>query len=176
MESGTLKLGGMIKQALEEKNLRTFKQAAQLIGISSELLRIVVSRGHVPKDAILGKIADKLGLDKAALILAAHREKAPLEVQGCFLSLSGRKAWQTKRVWPLSEEQCDYLRKIMNEDEIQIIRKLRQVPGEARTQIVGYVDYTWASKRTTMDESDSEEKSSEGASSDAVPIRLRHAR
>ncbi len=147
MTSGTLKVGELIKQALAQKDLRTFKQAGKALGTSPELLRLVVSRGHVPKDAMLGKIADKLGMDKAALILAAHREKVPLEVKGCFLSLTEQKTWQKKRVWPLSEEQCDYLGKIMNEEEIQIIRKLRQVPDEAKTQIVGYVDYTWASKR-----------------------------
>lgn len=175
MTSGTLKVGELIKQALAQKDLRTLKQAAKALGISPELLRLVVSRGHLPKDAMLGKIADKLGLDRAALILAAHREKVPLEVKGCFLSVSGRKAWQTKRVWPLSDEQCDYLKKILNEEEIQIIRKLRQVPDEAKTQIVGYVDYTWASKKT-MNESDREEKNSEGSRSNPSPLRLRPAR
>jgi hypothetical protein len=31
--------------------------------------------------------------------------------------------------------------------EIQLVRKLRQVPGEAHVQVMGYVDYTFASKR-----------------------------
>jgi hypothetical protein len=48
---------------------------------------------------------------------------------------------------PISEEQCYYLGKIIKEEEIQLIRKLRQVSDEARMQIGKYVDYTWASKR-----------------------------
>lgn len=150
MIDGTAKLGELIKQALEQKGLRPLKHAAKTLGISQELLRLVVSCEHIPKDGTLGKIADKLGMDSAALILAAHRERVPLEVKGYFLACSERKKWQKKRVWPLSEEQCNYLGKIMSEDEIQLVRKLRQVPEEARTQIVGYVDYTWTSKRTMM--------------------------
>jgi transcriptional regulator with XRE-family HTH domain len=145
--NGSLKVAGLIKQALEQKGLRSLKHAADALGISQQLLRIMVNREHIPKDATLGQIADKLGMDKAALILAAHREKVPAEVKEYFLFCPERKTWQKKRVWPLSEEQCYYLGKIMKEEEIQLIRKLRQVSDEARAQIGEYVDYTWASKR-----------------------------
>ncbi len=146
MVNGTLKVGALIKQALEQKGLRSLKHAANILGVSQDLLRIVF-RGHIPMDATLGKIADKLGMDKAALILAAHREKVPDEMKGYVLFRTERKTWRKKRVWPLSGKQCDYLRKIMKEDEIQLVRKLRQVNDEARTQIGKYVDYTWTSKR-----------------------------
>ncbi len=176
MVSRTVKVGELIKQTLEQKGFRTLKHAAKALGISQELLRLMVSHGHIPKDAMLGKIADKLGLDKAALILAGHREKVPVEVKGYFLSPTERKTWQKKRVWPLSEEQCDYLGKIMNDEEIQIIRKFRQVPDEAKAQIVGYVDYTWASKRTTMKVSDGEEKNGQESGSDLSPLGQHPAR
>jgi hypothetical protein len=146
MVNGTLKVAELIKQALEQKGLLTVKHAAKTLGVSQELLRIVF-RGHIPTDTTLGKIADKLDMDNAALILAAHREKVPDEMKGYLLFRHERKIWQKKRVWPLSEEQCDYLGKIMKQEEIQLIRKLRQVSDEARTQIGEYVDYTWASKR-----------------------------
>jgi hypothetical protein len=157
MVNGALKVAELIKQALEQKGLQSLNHAAKTLGISLELLRIVVNREHIPKDATLGKIADKLGMDKGALILAAHREKVPAEVKGYFLFCSERKTWQKKRVWPLSEAQCDYLGKIMKQEEIQLIRKLRQVSDEARMQIGEYVDYTWTSKRTMMNVSDDEE-------------------
>ncbi len=49
-------------------------------------------------------------------------------------------------IFVIAEEQCDYLAKIMTAEEIQIVRKFRQVTEEAKAQIVGYVDYTFASK------------------------------
>lgn len=38
--------------------------------------------------------------------------------------------------------------KIVSSDEIQVLRKFRQVSDDARTQIVGYVDFMFASKRS----------------------------
>jgi hypothetical protein len=93
-------------------------------------------------------ISSKLGLDKSVLILSAHQEKVPAEVKGYFLSPSQSKFRRGKRKFPLSEEQCNYLEKIVSSDEIQILRKFRQVSDDARTQIVGYVDYMFASKRS----------------------------
>lgn len=140
----------MIKQVLEKKGFRNLREAAKALGISQELLRVTVNEGHIPKDVMLGKIADKLGLDRSTLILTAHQEKVPVEVKGYFLSPTERKTYPRKRDWPLSEEQCDYLGKILNETEIQIIRKFRQIPGEAQGEVAGYLDYTWAMKRTTI--------------------------
>ncbi len=153
-----MKVAEIIKRALEQEGLKNLKDASKALGISQELLRITVSRGHIPKDAILGKIADRLGLDKPALILAAHQEKVPIEVKGYFLTPAKGRSWKDKRVWPLSEEQCEYLRRVLSETEIQIIRKFRQVPDEAKVQIAGYVDYTWASKRMTMETVPAEKK------------------
>jgi transposase-like protein len=156
-----MKVAEMIKRALEQKGIRTRKDAAKALDVSPELLRITLYQGHIPKDAILGKIADKLGLDSAELILAAHQEKVPVEVKGYFLSAAKRRAYPKKRVWPLSEEQCDHLGKVLNETEIQIIRMFRQIPDESKAQIVGYVDYTWATKRMTREMSEAEEKGKE---------------
>ncbi len=142
-----MKISDIIKEALEKKGAANLKDASKVLGISPELLRVTLNKGHIPKDKTLGIIATKLGLDKSALILAAHREKVPIEVKGYFLSPSVSKFKQGKRRFPISQEQCDYLEKIMSPLEIQMLRKFRQVSEEAKTQIYGYVDYMFATKK-----------------------------
>jgi hypothetical protein len=144
-----MKITDIIKQELEKKGFRNLKNASKALGISPELLRVIVNKGHLPKDKTLSIIAKKLGLDASSLILSAHQEKVPAEVRGFFLSPVQSKFREGKRVFPLSQEQCDYLERIMSEQEIQIIRKFRQVSEDAKTQIIGYVDYMFATKRIT---------------------------
>jgi hypothetical protein len=143
-----MKISEMIRQALEKKNFHNLKDASQVLGISPELLRVTINKGHIPKDKTLIMIANKLNLDKSVLILAAHQEKVPAEVKGFFLSPSQAKFRRGKRKFPLSEEQINYLEKIMSSEEILMLRKFRQVSDEARIQIAGYVDYMFASKRS----------------------------
>ena len=145
-----MKVAEMIMQVLEQKGYHNLRSAAEALGISTELLRLTVKKGHIPKDSILETIADKLGLARSALLLAAHKEKFPLAVKGYFLSPSTKKKYEKRRVWPISEEQCSYLEKVLKEPEIQIIRKFRQLPDEEQARITGYLDYTWATKRITM--------------------------
>ncbi len=83
-----MKISDMIRQALEKKGLKNLKDASKVLGISPELLRVTINKGHIPKDSTLMVIANKLGLDKSMLILAAHQEKVPDEVKGFFLSPS----------------------------------------------------------------------------------------
>lgn len=106
-----MKISDMIRQALEKKGFRNLKDASKVLGISPELLRVTINKGHIPKDKTLMMIANKLGLDKSVLILSAHQEKVPAEVKGFFLSPSQSKFRRGKRKFPLSEEQCNYLRK-----------------------------------------------------------------
>ena len=145
-----MKVAEMIKQALEKKGYRNLRSAAKTLGISAELLRLTVNKGHLPKDSRLEMIADKLGLTRSALLLAAHKEKFPFEVKGYFLSPTKKKKYEKRRVWPLSEEQCGYLEKILKEQEIQMIRKFRQLPDEEKAHITGYLDYAWTTKKITM--------------------------
>lgn len=158
-EGSAMKIADLIKQALKQNGLPVLRprEAAKSLDISTELLRIILFKGHVPKDKTLGKIAGKLGMDASALILAAHRQSVPAEMKGYFLSAAPERSWRKKRVFPLSEEQCNYLEKIMSRDEIQIVRKFRQVPGEAQVQVIGYVDYMFASKRTPVTAGPAEE-------------------
>ena len=140
-------ISDMIRQALEKKGYRNLKDASKDMGISPELLRVALNKGHIPKDKTLILIASKLGLDNSTLILAAHQEKVPDDVKGFFLTPSLKKLKQGKRVFPLSAEQCDYLEKMMTSDEIQIMRKYRQLTPDAKTQLRGYVDYMFSTKR-----------------------------
>ncbi len=142
-----MKLSDIIRQALESKGYHNLKDASKALGLSPELLRVTMNKGHIPKDTTLITIANKLGIDKTVLILTAHKEKVPFEVKGFFLAPSEKKIRREKRKYPLSEEQCNYLTRIMSTEEIQIIRKLRQVPEEGRIQVMGYIDYMFASKK-----------------------------
>jgi hypothetical protein len=143
-----MKVSDMIRQALDKKGFRNLKDASKVLGISPELLRVTINKGHIPKDKTLIMISAKLGLDKSLLILSAHQEKVPAEVKGFFLSPSQSKFRRGKRKFPISEEQCNYLEKILSPEEIHMIRKLRQISDEGRTQIFGYVAYLFASKRS----------------------------
>jgi len=142
-----MKINEMIRQALEKKGFKNLKDASKVLGISPELLRVTINKGHIPKDKTLMMIAGKLNLDKSVLILSAHQEKVPDEVKGYFLAPSQAKLKRGKRRYPLSEEQINYLEKILSIDEIMMLRKFRQVSDEARIQISGYVDFMFASKR-----------------------------
>ena len=142
-----MKINEMIRQALEKKGFKNLKDASKVLGISPELLRVTINKGHIPKDKTLMMIANKLNLDKSVLILSAHQEKVPDEVKGFFLSPSQTKLKRGKRKYPLSEEQFNYLEKILSIDELMMLRKFRQVSDEARVQIAGYVDFMFASKR-----------------------------
>ena len=136
-----MKTSEMIKQALEKKGLKNLKESSKLLGISPEILRVTINKGHIPKDSTLSIIAGKLDLDRSTLILTAHQEKVPDDVKGYFLAPAPKKLKHGKRVFPLSDEQCDYLGKVMNSEEIQLIRKLRQVSEQAKNQIIGYVNF-----------------------------------
>jgi peptide deformylase len=144
-----MKISDMIRQALEKKGFKNLKDASKVLGISPELLRVTINKGHIPKDSTLTIIANKLGLDKSMLVLAAHQEKVPDEVKGFFLSPSQIKFKRGKRKYPLSEEQTNYLEKILSIEEIMLVRKFRQVTDEAMVQITGYVDFMFASKKRT---------------------------
>ena len=143
-----MKISDMIRQALEKKGFKNLKDASKVLGISPELLRVTINKGHIPKDKTLIMIANKLGLDKSVLILSAHQEKVPAEVKGFFLSPSTTKYRRGKRKYPLSEEQINYLEKILSIEEIMMLRKYRQVSEEAKAQVNGYVDFMFASKRS----------------------------
>jgi len=141
-----MKISEIIKTAIDKKGFKNLKEASKVLGISPELLRVTINKGHIPKDNTLTMIAKKLNLDMSTLVLTAHQEKIPDELKGFFLIPSQAKFNRGKRKYPLSEEQATYLEKVLNIDEIMMLRKLRQVTDEARMQIAGYVDFMYGSK------------------------------
>ena len=52
-----MKISEMIRQALEKKGFRNLKDASKVLGISPELLRVTINKGHIPKDKTLIMIA-----------------------------------------------------------------------------------------------------------------------
>jgi hypothetical protein len=144
-----MKIAEIIRKALEKKGFKNLKDASKTLGISPELLRVIINKGHIPKDKTLMLIATKLSIDKFNLVLAAHQEKVPNEVKGFFLTPSQVKLTRSKRRFPFSEEQTSYLEKILSINELMMLRKYRQVTDEARVQIAGYVDFMYASKKNS---------------------------
>lgn len=144
-----MQVSTMIRQELAKKGFTNLKDAAKFLGVSTELLRTLVNKGRMPKDRLLIRIADRLGLDRASLVLAAHKQKVPREMHGFFLEPQkpAGGVWDEKRKWPLSQEQCEYLSKLMSEQEIQLVRKYRQLAEEQRTQTQGYIDYHFETAR-----------------------------
>ena len=109
-----MKISEIIRIAVDKKGFKNLKQAATSLGVSPELLRVIINKGHIPKDNTLALIAKKLNLDMSVLVLAAHREKVPDELKGFFLAPSESKFNRGKRKYPLSEEQTTYLAKILS--------------------------------------------------------------
>lgn len=142
-----MRLAKMIKNAIDKKGYKNLKDASRALGLSPELLRVIINKGHIPKDKTLAQIARKLDLEMPVLVLTAHQEKVPTEVKGFFLTPASARSGRHKRKYPLSEEQTAYLEHILSVDEIMMLRKMRQVTDEGRTQISGFVDFLYASKR-----------------------------
>lgn len=142
-------LARLIRSELEKRGIRTIRRSAQFLGISGELMRCILNKGAVPRDSTITRIAQALGMNPAPLLLAAHRQKLPKDVALFMLDPASPAGgdWQQKRKWPLSQEQCDYLSVIMLPQEIQLIRKYRQLTTEERLQTIGYINYQFATNR-----------------------------
>ena len=138
-----MKLAEIVQRELKKRGVGSLKEASRLLGISPELIRVIVTKGHVPKDRTLRVIAQKLNLELSSLVLTAHKEKLPGDVKGLFLSPAPGEAGKAKRKFPLSQEQCEYLSRVITIDEIQLVRKYRQLNDEAKIQSRGYVEYMY---------------------------------
>ena len=147
-------LSRLIRRELDERGIGSLKEAARYLGVSSELARLVLNLGRVPRDRTLVKIAQVLGLEPAVLILAGHRQKLPRELRKDMLTIAAPAGgnWKQKRKWPLSQEQCEYLGRMMQAHEIQLIRKCRQLTPQERVQLAGYVDFQFATSRVSPPE------------------------
>ena len=74
----------LLKNRVEHLGYQDLKECARDFEIPYELLRKVISNGHIPKDKTLLFYAQKLGLDETDLISTAYRQKAPENMQHIF--------------------------------------------------------------------------------------------
>jgi len=139
-------LSDLIRQELAKRGLKSCAASAHFLGMSVEFVRATLQKKHLPKDKSLIRIAERLGIDAVPLILAAHRQNLPLDTQSCILQ-PAEVASKNKRIWPLSREQCDYLANVISLQELQILRKYRQLLPEGKIQIEGYIHYMFVTKR-----------------------------
>lgn len=151
-----MKLAEIVQRELKKRGVGSLKEASRLLGISPELIRVIVTKGHVPKDRTLRIIAQKLGLELSSLVLTAHKQKLPGDVKGLFLSPSPGDAGTAKRKFPLSQEQCEYLSRVITIDEIQLVRKYRQLSDEAKIQSRGYIEYMYGVSKKSDPRSDAD--------------------
>jgi len=144
-----MKLADIVQGELKKRNVGSLKDASRLLGISPELIRVILTKGHIPKDRTLRVIAQKLDLDLSSLVLTAHKQKLPSDVKGLFLAPSSSSGGRgkSKRKFPLSQEQCDYLSHIMTVEEIQLVRKYRQLNEDGKIQGRGYIEYMFGVSR-----------------------------
>lgn len=77
-------IANILKERIAELGYTDIKECARDFDIPYELLRKVISNGHLPKDKTLLFYAEKLGLDPTDLIGTAYRQKAPSEMQHIF--------------------------------------------------------------------------------------------
>ena len=77
-------IASLLKNRIQALGYSDIKECAREFDIPYELLRKVISNGHVPKDKTLLFYADKLGLDPEVLISTAYRQKAPGGMEHLF--------------------------------------------------------------------------------------------
>jgi SOS-response transcriptional repressor LexA len=70
-------IASLLKHRIEALGYGDIKECARDFDLPYELLRKVISSGHVPKDKTLLLYAEKLGMDAEELIRTSYRQKAP---------------------------------------------------------------------------------------------------
>ena len=77
-------IASLLKERIQELGYSDIKECAREFDIPYELLRKVISNGHIPKDKTLLFYAEKLGMDAEQLIRTAYRQKAPGGMEHLF--------------------------------------------------------------------------------------------
>ncbi len=75
-------LADIIKGRIAELGYSDLKHCARDYDIPYELLRKVVSEGHLPKEKTLLLYAEKLGIQAGLLLETTYRQRAPVPLQG----------------------------------------------------------------------------------------------
>ncbi len=84
MKSSMKTIATLLKERIAALGYSDLKECARDYDIPYELLRKVISNGHLPKDKTLLFYAEKLGLDSTDLLSAVYRQKAPSDMQHIF--------------------------------------------------------------------------------------------
>lgn len=74
----------LLKDRIQALGYTDIKECARDYDLPYELLRKVISSGHIPKDKTLLLYAERLGMDAEALIATAYRQKAPGGMEHLF--------------------------------------------------------------------------------------------
>ncbi len=150
----TNELSRLIKEEMKKRGLKDEQLTAGRLGVSYEVLRQILRDNHIPKNRTLLQIARGLDIDPSILIMAAVRERLPRNLGEFMLTVEHPPSgdWERKRKWPLSQEQCAYLSRLMNSQEIQLVRKYRQLSSDEKSQVVGYINYEFETKRILPDD------------------------
>ena len=77
-------IASLLKERIQSLGYGDIKECARDFDIPYELLRKVISNGHLPKDRTLLFYAEKLGMDAEQLIRSAYRQKAPGGMEHLF--------------------------------------------------------------------------------------------
>jgi SOS-response transcriptional repressor LexA len=77
-------LADLLKARIEELGFEDMKDFARAYEVPYELLRKVISNGHLPKDKTLMFYAERFGMDPSEVIQAVYRQKAPEPVAHLF--------------------------------------------------------------------------------------------
>ncbi|MCZ6474541.1 MAG: hypothetical protein O7E56_11785 [SAR324 cluster bacterium] len=82
-------LAEVLRNRIQEMGFEDIKECARQFDVPYELLRKVISDGHLPKDKTLLFYAEKFGLNAADLISIVYRQRAPQHLKYLFDSPSG---------------------------------------------------------------------------------------
>jgi SOS-response transcriptional repressor LexA len=77
-------IASLLKQRIEALGYSDIKECARDFDLPYELLRKVISSGHLPKDKTLLLYAERLGMDAEELIRTAYRQKVPGGMEHLF--------------------------------------------------------------------------------------------
>ncbi|MEE8395685.1 MAG: S24 family peptidase [bacterium] len=83
-------LAEILRQKIRELGFEDIKDCARDFDVPYELLRKVISDGHLPKDKTLLYYAETFGLSAAELVSTTYRQRAPEHLQYLFDSPAGQ--------------------------------------------------------------------------------------
>ncbi len=99
-------LADILKTRIQELGFQDIKECARRHDIPYELLRKVISDGHLPKDKTLQLYADKLELELGELISTTYRQRAPSNVTHLFRAVGADPTAESRLAPVLGRAAC----------------------------------------------------------------------